>query len=151
VEEKTWKEDEGLLLDLIENDEAVKNCLKESWDDIARRDPESGAISEVEIDYSKLAREKELIQKALKNKDWTKSTALAARILELNPAEARILAASDKKQAKQVLWDEYSPSQVWFYLGGIGLLGTIGMVIFYIMTKGQRREEEEVDLQEEES
>ncbi len=41
-------------------------------------------------------------------------------------------------QATQVLWDIHHPYMVWYYLGAIGLAGTVGMIIFYFATKGVR-------------
>jgi proton-dependent oligopeptide transporter, POT family len=38
------------------------------------------------------------------------------------------------KQATQVLWDLHHPYMVWVYLGLMGLIGTIGMIIFYFAT-----------------
>jgi len=38
------------------------------------------------------------------------------------------------KQATQVLWDLHHPYMVWVYLGIMGLLGTVGMIIFYFAT-----------------
>ena len=40
-----------------------------------------------------------------------------------------------ERQTTQVLWDTYHPYMVWYYLGAIGLLGTLGMIVFYFMTK----------------
>ncbi len=39
------------------------------------------------------------------------------------------------KEATQILWDTYHPYMVWYYLGGFGLAGTIGMIIFYFATR----------------
>lgn len=47
------------------------------------------------------------------------------------------------KQATRVLWDNYHPYMVWYYLGAVGLLGTIGMIIFYFVTK---KPKDETDL-----
>ena len=38
------------------------------------------------------------------------------------------------RKATQVLWDTYDPQMVWYYLGAIGLLGTLGMLVFYFAT-----------------
>jgi len=39
--------------------------------------------------------------------------------------------------ANQLLWDQHHPYLVWYYLGLVGLAGTIGMIIFYFMTRPQ--------------
>ncbi len=39
------------------------------------------------------------------------------------------------REATQILWDLHHPYVVWYYLGAIGLAGTIGMIIFYFATK----------------
>ncbi len=44
-------------------------------------------------------------------------------------------AGATVKEATQVLWDLHHPYLVWYYLGGIGLVGTIGMIIFYFATR----------------
>lgn len=42
------------------------------------------------------------------------------------------------QQAIQVLWDLHHPYMVWYYLGGIGLLGTLGMMLFYLFIKKEQ-------------
>ncbi|MFH1132796.1 MAG: MFS transporter, partial [Pseudomonadota bacterium] len=39
------------------------------------------------------------------------------------------------KDATQMLWKKHKPYMVWYYLGIIGLAGTIGMIVFYLATK----------------
>lgn len=39
------------------------------------------------------------------------------------------------QQATQMLWDLHHPYLVWVYLGAVGLAGTIGMIIFYFLTR----------------
>ena len=39
------------------------------------------------------------------------------------------------KAATQVLWDQYEPYMVWYYLGIFGAVGTVGMLIFYLFTR----------------
>jgi len=38
------------------------------------------------------------------------------------------------QEATRILWDLHHPYMVWYYLGAIGLAGTIGMILFYIVT-----------------
>ena len=45
------------------------------------------------------------------------------------------------REASQLLWDMHHPYMVWVYLGAVGVVGTVGMTIFYFATKGVRTEE----------
>jgi len=38
-------------------------------------------------------------------------------------------------QAQQMLWDLHHPYLVWVYLGAFGVVGTVGMIIFYFATR----------------
>jgi len=38
-------------------------------------------------------------------------------------------------QATQILWDLHNPTLVWWVLGGIGLVATIGMIVFYLIVR----------------
>jgi len=40
-----------------------------------------------------------------------------------------------EREAVKILWDTYDPWMVWYYLGAFGIAGTIGMIIFYLVTK----------------
>lgn len=40
------------------------------------------------------------------------------------------------REATKVLWDIHHPYMVWYYLGAVGLAGTIGMIVFYFATRG---------------
>ena len=43
-------------------------------------------------------------------------------------------------EATKVLWDLHNPQMVWYYLGAVGLAGTIGMILFYFVTaRGRAR------------
>lgn len=42
------------------------------------------------------------------------------------------------RRTTQVLWDTYHPQTTWFVLGAVGLLGTVGMLIFYFAARGSR-------------
>lgn len=41
-------------------------------------------------------------------------------------------------EATKILWDMHHPYLVWYYLGAVGLAGTVGMIVFYFATKGIR-------------
>jgi MFS family permease len=43
------------------------------------------------------------------------------------------------QQARQVLWDLHHPYMVWVYLGIFGLVGIVGMILFYFATKKATR------------
>jgi hypothetical protein len=148
VSQKDWKNDRGLLREIVRSDPNVIRIVlegidEEGWVDrvvgavkgVFGASDEAGEVTEEGIDYRKLARKKDLIQKALAAKDWTRAPDHAARLLGLNPFEARALAAADVRRAERVLWDAYHPYLVWYYLGAVGLIGTIGMIIFYYATQ----------------
>jgi len=39
------------------------------------------------------------------------------------------------EQTTRLLWDTYHPQYIWYYLGAIGLAGTLGMTMFYYATR----------------
>lgn len=39
------------------------------------------------------------------------------------------------QEATRVLWNTYHPYVIWFYLGIVGLVGILGMVVFYLVTR----------------
>ena len=74
-----------------------------------------------------------LIQQALDRKDWSKASEQAARLLRLNPFEARSLAAAEANHAAQtatqLLWDKYHPNRnVWLPIVAIGILAMLAFV-----------------------
>jgi dipeptide/tripeptide permease len=50
--------------------------------------------------------------------------------------------------ATRVLWDLHHPYMVWVYLGVMGLLGTIGMIVFYFATRRSLAAESEAAAQQ---
>ncbi len=153
VTQMAWNHDTGLLRELVRDDAKAREIVIEKIDDIGileriaraikglfTEDEYEGEMTAEGINYHKLAQNKDLIQKALAVKDWSGSSRTAARVLRLNTYEARALIAADEKGATQLLWDKYDPFIVWYYLGGIGLLGTIGMIFFYFATKKPKEE-----------
>ena len=44
------------------------------------------------------------------------------------------------QEATQMLWNTYQPYMVWYYLGAFGLVGTVGMIIFYFATRSAKIE-----------
>ncbi|UCE58549.1 MAG: MFS transporter [Phycisphaerales bacterium] len=52
------------------------------------------------------------------------------------------LPAGSVRETTELLWDMHHPYMVWYYLGAVGLLGTIGMIAFYFITRpGQAQAE----------
>ena len=148
VRDMDWKHDLTLLRALIRDDEQAREIVLAEIDEVGAVEQvvlwirqlvgdvdEAGVVTEEGINYHKLATKPDLIQKALTAKDWTESPESAAQLMAINPIEARALAASDSKAAKQALWEAHEPYMVWIYLGAIGLGGTIGMIIFYFATR----------------
>ena len=43
-------------------------------------------------------------------------------------------AGGSLRDATRLLWDTYHPYMVWVYLGIFGLVGTLGMILFYLAT-----------------
>ena len=147
IARKDWKKDAALLREIVRSDPQVLEIVldeidEESWFDglvawfkgLFPSDEYQGEVTEEGVNYYRLAPKKDLIQKALAVKDWAQVPQQAAGVLGLNPFEARALILADEKQATRLLWDRYNPFVVWYYLGGMGLLGTIGMILFYLMT-----------------
>jgi hypothetical protein len=90
--------------------------------------------------FTRLAPNQDLIQKALAAKDWSKTPAQAAYVLQLNPFEARALVAAEVGDAPYnatlMLWDKYDPQYaVWIPIAAIGVLATIALGIFGQMAK----------------
>ena len=44
------------------------------------------------------------------------------------------IAPADRVRATDLLWRSYHPQVVWYAIGAIGLLGTLGMILFYLKT-----------------
>jgi len=54
------------------------------------------------------------------------------------------------EEATRLLWDLHQPYLVWYYLGAIGLAGTLGMVVFYVIAgKARPADGEEAEDQAE--
>jgi MFS family permease len=69
--------------------------------------------------------------------DWSAlgSEASADKVQEIYAQVLGELDPTAVKAATQTLWDLHDPYMVWVYLGGIGLIGTLGMIIFYFSTR----------------
>ena len=138
-----WPGNTGLLRDMVESDPAVKEIVEqEVWDktwtewllSVFSSDDEQPDM------YERLANDQDLIQKALAEKDWSKTPEQARRLLMLNPFEARALAAAEVDNAPlhatQMLWDKYHPNRrVWLPIIAIGIIATIALGIFGQMAK----------------
>lgn len=65
---------------------------------------------------------------------------------QITAAFERIVAQVDPaavQHVTQLLWDAYHPQVVWFGLGAVGLIGTLGMIVFYFVTRGRGAESAE--------
>ncbi len=147
VARRDWKYDLGLLREIISSDPQALAAVRQEIDKqglleslvlrISKAfssDTYEGEVGPEGINYYKLASRPELLQKALAARKWQQSPELARRVLGLNPYEAASLRSQDLAKATGMLWDKYHPYRVWYYLGVVGLLGTIGMVVFYFAT-----------------
>ena len=124
VARRDWTKDVSFLTELIESDAAAKAVV----------------TAEGDGDYTELADDQGLIQKALDVKSWAAHADQAGRLLGLNPYEARALVSVDvgdsAKVATQTLWDEYHPQyRVWIPFAAIGILAIIALAIFGQMAK----------------
>ena len=145
VAKRDWRNDVALLREMIESDAKAKAYVeahvweKGLWERVA-----SIFGDDVEQDmYERLAdrtEKRDLIQKALDQKDWSNASDQAARLLRLNPFEARALAAADANSAAQnatkLLWDKYHPNRnVWLPIVAVGIVATIALGVFGQMAK----------------
>jgi hypothetical protein len=153
IAKRNWSAHKPFLRSMIRHDDAAIATVLAEIDDQSPLDglaasvksivgikPAAGEITEEGIDYTKLAEKPELIRKALEDKDWTRSPEQAARLLELNPYEARALVAAEVRNSllttTRMLWDTYDPQyKVWLPFAAIGVLATIALGIFGQMAK----------------
>ncbi len=151
VARKDWTKDKDFLEEMIASDDAATYIVaaeidKESWREriwnavrsLFTSDEKS--LAREGTDYERLAGKQDLIQKALDAKDWSRSPRQAARLLRLNPFEARALVAVEVERSAvtttQLLWDTYTPQYfVWLPFAAIGVLATIALGIFGQMAK----------------
>ena len=93
-----------------------------------------------EVGVEDVAADVDLVQAALKAKDWSATPQQAAYLLGLNPFEARALVAAEVSSAAlnatRLLWDKYDPQyKVWIPFAAIGVIATIALGIFGQMAK----------------
>jgi MFS family permease len=146
VAKKNWTRDVGLLRDMIESDPVARRLVERQIDEHGWSESLVGAIRrlfgrEPERDiYRRLAVRPDLIQKALKVKDWSQTPEQAAQLLQMNPLEAWARAAAEineaPRKATKLLWDKYDPQyKVWIPFAAIGVVATIALGIFGQMAK----------------
>ncbi len=147
VAKKQWADDVGFLQELIESDTDARQIVeshidKQSWtEDLANWFSRLfGEGDEEPSMYERLADKPDLIRKALDAKDWNRTPQQAAQLYQLNPFEARALAAGEMNDAAlsatHMLWDEYDPQyKVWIPFAVIGVIATIALGIFGQMAK----------------
>ena len=77
------------------------------------------------------------IKTAWEKVDWAAVPAeeTVGKVQEIYSGVLGQIDATQVQQATQVLWDLHHPYMVWVYLGAFGLVGTIGMIIFYLATR----------------
>jgi MFS family permease len=131
VARQDWTRDVAFLREMVEADADSMKVLQSALGI-------QGALSDE--DFSKAAGDQDLVQEALKVKDWSAAPEQAAQLLALNPFEARVLAASEVNQSRvlatQTLWKVYNPQyKVWIPFSAIGLVAAIALAIFGQMAK----------------
>ncbi len=142
VAKRDWTHDMPLLRELIESDERAKAYVEQRvWEKGLWERITSVFGDEVEQTlYQRLAENQHLIQRALEQKDWSNASDQAARLLRLNPFEARANAAAEvnhaAQNATQLLWKKYHPNRnVWLPIVAIGIIAAIALGVFGQMAK----------------
>jgi len=153
VARKDWMKDVAFLQNLVSTDGNVLTIVKAEIDKqsffgrigssikrVLSGDTEADDLIAGGVNYTKLAYNPDLIQKALNAKDWAAVPDQGARLLALNPYEARALVAAEVAGAPsamtRLLWDEYFPQyKVWIPFATIGVLAAIALAIFGQMAK----------------
>jgi hypothetical protein len=71
--------------------------------------------------------------------EWTTlpQDELQAKAVEVLDGVLGTVAPDDIHQATQILWERHRPYRVWYCLGAIGLVGTLGMIGFYLATRNR--------------
>ncbi|MBN1513035.1 MAG: MFS transporter [Phycisphaerae bacterium] len=147
-----WHRNIRLLRELIEPDPQAVAAVQQAFADegwLTRTSdafvgffrstvPEDGSASG--IPFVRLAGKPEIIRAAFANKDWSRSPEQAARLLRLNPFEARARAAAEINDAANtttgLLWTTYDPQyKVWIPFAAIGVVAMIALAIFGQMAK----------------
>jgi len=132
IARRDWTRDVAFLNEMVESDSAARAVFVEEL--------EVDAGDATDEAYEELADEQDLVLEVLEAKDWTAAPEQAARLLALNPFEARVLVAVEEgnatKGATQLLWDEYHPQyRVWLPFAAIGIAAIIALAIFGQMAK----------------
>lgn len=153
VAQKDWSKDLTLLRELIRKDEGALQIVRAEIDRetffqrlfgaikrVFGSEKEADEINEEGVNYHKLADNQNLIQKALDAKNWTESPVHAAKVLGLNPFEARALVAAEVNRSPltttHLLWNTYVPQyKVWIPFALIGIVAAIALAIFGQMAK----------------
>ncbi len=126
VARRNWSHDKSFLRELVLSDPDATA--------VAREKVRGDAL------IDELARNPEYIRAALAEKNWTDDPEQAARLLRLNPFEARALAAAEMNNAAvtttQLLWKQYHPQyKVWIPFASIGVIAAIALYIFGRLAK----------------
>ncbi len=77
------------------------------------------------------------IQSALASAHLTGAAAAAApdKVAAVIDRALDLAQGMSTEPATQLLWNLHHPYMVWVYLGAIGMVGTIGMIFFYLVTR----------------
>lgn len=147
-----WQRNIRLLRDLIEPDAKAVAAVQQAFADEGWATRASDAFfrlfgstaseegSASGIPFVRLAGKPEIIRAAFANKDWSRSPEQAARLLRLNPFEARARAATEINDAAnattRMLWTTYAPQyKVWIPFAAIGVVAMIALAVFGQMAK----------------
>ncbi len=123
VARKNWTRDVDQLDKLVRDDPASVTAVRQH---LGTTGP---------LDYAIVAERQEVVQAALDAKDWSKTPDQAARLLGLNPHEAKALAGAELAKSPlsttKLLWEQYHPQyRVWIPFAIIGFLAAIALGIF---------------------
>lgn len=142
IAERNWEHSVPLLRTIVDSSPAAGKIVQAEVDErtlVERVGSIFGQEPETDT-FKRLAANQTLIQKALREKDWSKDPEQARRLLRLNPYEAHAIAAAEVNHARQsvtkLLWDKYNPNfNVWMWFVAIGIIATIALGVFGQMAK----------------
>jgi POT family proton-dependent oligopeptide transporter len=131
VARQDWTRDIAFLREMVESDDDALAVLQSA------RGIQGKPSAE---DFALMADDHDLVQEALRAKNWAASPQHAAHLLGLNPFEARVQAASEVSRSRvaatKLLWDTYDPQyKVWIPFSAIGFVAAIALLIFGRMAK----------------
>lgn len=148
VARKDWKTDVTLLKELLDSQPDVRAFAESEIDNVSAMWKVKNSLwsifgmgEDTGADLSeRLAGRPELVQRSLDVMDWSKSPEHAARLLGINPFEARAAVSREVNgspvEVTQILWDRHHPQyMVWVPFATIGFIAAIALAIFGRMAK----------------